>query len=105
MGNSTSSRTGSRITRKGFFVSSYTRYTARRDRELMRTLRQKGITSSEDMSRPLRPGSVLFTETATGITHRDYVTRPDPESPQGSAGEDVGAAVRVASRMPASASR
>ncbi|MET4603475.1 hypothetical protein ABIB90_002953 [Bradyrhizobium sp. JR4.1] len=61
--------------RSGFFVSSYTHYTARRDRELMSTLRQKGITVSEDMDGPLRPGSVVFVETGDGITHRDYVTR------------------------------
>ncbi|MFK4531504.1 hypothetical protein ABIF90_009485 [Bradyrhizobium japonicum] len=61
--------------RSGFFVSSYTRYTARRDRELMSTLRQKGISVSEDMDGPLRPGSVVFVETGDGITHRDYVTR------------------------------
>ncbi|UWU80221.1 alpha/beta hydrolase [Bradyrhizobium huanghuaihaiense] len=61
--------------RSGFFVSSYTRYTARRDRELMTMLRQKGISVSEDMDGPLRPGSVVFVETGDGITHRDYVTR------------------------------
>lgn len=61
--------------RAGFFVSSYTRGTARRDRELMSTLRQKGISFSEDMDGPLRPGSVVFVETGDGITHRDYVTR------------------------------
>jgi hypothetical protein len=61
--------------RSGFFVSSYTRYTARRDRELMSMLRQKGIGVSEDMDGPLRPGSVVFVETGDGITHRDYVNR------------------------------
>ncbi|MET4387891.1 hypothetical protein ABIB73_003648 [Bradyrhizobium sp. F1.4.3] len=61
--------------RSGFFVSSYTHYTARRDRELMSMLRQKGIGVSEDMDRPLRPGSVVFVETGDGITHRDYVNR------------------------------
>lgn len=61
--------------RSGFFVSSYTHYTARRDRELMAMLRQKGISVSEDMDRPLRPGSVVFVETGDGITHRDYVNR------------------------------
>lgn len=61
--------------RSGFFVSSYTHYTARRDRELMSMLRQKGISVSEDMDGPLRPGSVVFVETGEGITHRDYVTR------------------------------
>ncbi|MDA9501067.1 alpha/beta hydrolase [Bradyrhizobium sp. CCBAU 11357] len=61
--------------RSGFFVSAYTRYTARRDRELMSMLRQKGISVAEDMEGPLRPGSVVFVETGEGITHRDYVTR------------------------------
>ena len=61
--------------RSGFFVSSYTHYTARRDRELMGMLRQKGISVSEDMDAPLRPGSVVFVETGDGITHRDYVNR------------------------------
>jgi hypothetical protein len=61
--------------RSGFFVSSYTHYTARRDRELMSMLRQKGIGVSDDMDAPLRPGSVVFVETGDGITHRDYVNR------------------------------
>jgi hypothetical protein len=61
--------------RSGFFVSSYTHYTARRDRELMSMLRQKGIGVSEDMDGPLRPGSVVFVQTGEGITHRDYVNR------------------------------
>jgi hypothetical protein len=61
--------------RNGFFVSSYTHYTARRDRELMSMLRQKGIAVSEEMDAPLRPGSVVFVETGEGITHRDYVNR------------------------------
>ncbi|WP_407118699.1 alpha/beta hydrolase [Bradyrhizobium sp. LMG 9283] len=61
--------------RSGFFVSSYTHYTARRDRELMSMLRQKGISVAEDMDGPLQPGSVVFVETGEGITHRDYVTR------------------------------
>ncbi|MCA1497106.1 MULTISPECIES: alpha/beta hydrolase [unclassified Bradyrhizobium] len=61
--------------RSGFFVSAYTRHTARRDRELMSMLGQKGISVAEDMDGPLRPGSVVFVETGEGITHRDYVTR------------------------------
>jgi hypothetical protein len=61
--------------RSGFFVSSYTHYTAPHDRELMRMLRNKGIAVSEDMDAPLRAGSVMFVETGGGITHRDYVTR------------------------------
>jgi len=61
--------------RNGFFVSSYTHYTKPRNRELMSTLRGKGIVVSEDMDAPLRPGRVVFVETGDGITHRDYVTR------------------------------
>lgn len=67
--------------RSGFFVSAYTRYTARRDRELMSMLRQKGIIVAEDMDGPLRPGSVVFLETGEGITHRDYVTRAWTQDP------------------------
>jgi hypothetical protein len=67
--------------RNGFFVSSYTQGTASRNRELMRMLREKGIASSEDMGRPLRPGSVFFTETGAGIRHRDYVTQAWTKNP------------------------
>jgi hypothetical protein len=67
--------------RTGFFVSSYTHYTAPRDRELMHMLREKGITVSEDMDRPLRPGSVVFVQTGEGITHRDYVTQAWTKNP------------------------
>ena len=67
--------------RSGFFVSSYTHYTARRDRELMSMLRQKGISVTEGMDGPLRPGSVMFVETGEGITHRDYVTRAWTQNP------------------------
>jgi hypothetical protein len=67
--------------RSGFFVSSYTHYTARRDRELMSMLREKGIAVREDMDGPLRPGSVVFVETGQGVTHRDYVTRAWTENP------------------------
>jgi hypothetical protein len=60
--------------RSGFFVSSYTHYTARHDHELMSMLRDKGIAVSDNIDRPLRPGSVVFVETPEGVTHRDYVT-------------------------------
>ncbi len=92
--------------RKGFFVSSYTQGTASRNRELMRMLREKGIASSEDMSRPLRPGSVLFTETAAGIRHRDYVTQAWTRNPIEEVLVKMAApSMRVASGMPASGSR
>src|SRR5689334_8440547 len=67
--------------RTGFFVSSYTRYTKRHDVELMSMLRQKGISVSEDMDGPLRPGSVVFVQTPDGVTHRDYVTQAWTEHP------------------------
>jgi hypothetical protein len=67
--------------RSGFFVSSYTRYTKPRDRELMDMLRSKGITVAENMDGPLRPGSVVFVQTRDGIRHRDYVTQAWTEHP------------------------
>src|ERR1700722_17239078 len=67
--------------RTGFFVSSYTHYTARRDHELMNMLRQKGIAVSQDMDEPLRPGSVVFVETPEGVRHRDYVTHAWTRNP------------------------
>ncbi|MCK1744129.1 alpha/beta hydrolase [Bradyrhizobium sp. 139] len=96
--------------RSGFFVSSYTRHTARRDRELMSMLRQKGISVSEDMDGPLRPGSVVFVETGDSITHRDYVTRAWTRDPlkdvlvKMSATPSL-ALTRVASTNPAASSR
>lgn len=67
--------------RTGFFVSSYTRYTRPRDRELMEMLRNKGITVTENMDGPLRPGSVVFVQTRDGVRHRDYVTQAWTEHP------------------------
>ncbi len=67
--------------RSGFFVSSYTRYTKPRDRELIEMLRDKGITVTENMDGPLRPGSVVFVQTPNGVTHRDYVTQAWTDHP------------------------
>nr|WP_249734575.1 alpha/beta hydrolase [Bradyrhizobium sp. sGM-13] len=67
--------------RTGFFVSSYTRYTKRHDLELMQMLRDRGITVTESMDGPLRPGSVVFVQTPDGVTHRDYVTQAWTEHP------------------------
>jgi hypothetical protein len=67
--------------RTGFFVSSYTRYTKRHDLELMQMLRDRGITVTDSMDGPLRPGSVVFVQTPDGITHRDYVTQAWTEHP------------------------
>jgi hypothetical protein len=67
--------------RSGFFVSSYTHYTARHDRELMRMLKDKGIAISENINGPLKSGSVVFVETPEGVTHRDYVTHAWTKNP------------------------
>jgi hypothetical protein len=67
--------------RSGFFVSSYTHYTERHDRELMHMIRDKGIAVSENMDGPLKPGSVVFVETPEGVTHRDYVTHAWTQNP------------------------
>src|SRR4051812_39008158 len=67
--------------RTGFFVSSYTRYTKRHDQELMQMLRDRGITVTESVDGPLRPGSVVFVQTPEGVTHRDYVTQAWTEHP------------------------
>lgn len=67
--------------RSGFFVSAYTRYTKRHDKELMQMLKDKGIGITEDMDGPLRPGSVVFVQTPDGVTHRDYVTQAWTEHP------------------------
>ena len=67
--------------RTGFFVSSYTHYTERHDRELMRMIRDKGIAVSENMDGPLKSGSVVFVETPEGVTHRNYVTHAWTQNP------------------------
>jgi len=67
--------------RSGFFVSAYTRYTQRHDQELMQMIRDKGISVSDDMDGPLRPGSVIFVKTPEGVTHRDYVTHAWTDRP------------------------
>ena len=75
--------------RSGFFVSSYTHYTARRDHELMSMLKEKGIAVSEDMDEPLRPGSVVFVATPRG-RNASRLRHPclDQEPGRGSARED-----------------
>jgi hypothetical protein len=67
--------------RSGFFVSSYTRSTARHEQDLMHMLRDKGIAISQDIDAPLKPGSVVFFETPDGVRHRDYVTHAWTENP------------------------
>src|SRR3954468_19034822 len=67
--------------RAGFFVGAYTRHTQRHDQELMQMLREKSIDLSDDIDRPLRPGSVVFVRTPDGVTHRDYVTSAWTEYP------------------------
>jgi hypothetical protein len=71
----------------------------------MSMLRAKGVAVSENMG-ALRPGSVLFTETGDGITHRDYVTRAWTKNPI----EEVlvkmaSSNTRIAASSPTSSSR
>jgi hypothetical protein len=94
--------------RSGFFVSSYTRYTERHDRDLMQMLKQKGIAVSDDMDRPLKPGSVVFVETPEGVTHRDYVTHAWTQNPVKEVLVKMAATpslTRVAASVPDSSSR
>jgi hypothetical protein len=65
----------------GFFLSSYTRYTRKHDEALMQMLRDRGISVTESMDEPLKPGSVVFVQTPDGVTHRDYVTQAWTEHP------------------------
>jgi len=94
--------------RSGFFVSSYTHYTARHDQELMRMLRDKGIAIAEGMDQPLHPGSVVFVETGEGITHRDYVTQAWTKNPVKDVLVKMAAAqptTRIAAGAPSATSR
>jgi hypothetical protein len=67
--------------RSAFFVSAYTHYTKRRDDELARILREKGLPVSDELNGPLKPGTVAFLPTGEGIRHRDYVTLAWTEHP------------------------
>ena len=87
--------------RGGFFVSSYTRYTKRRDLELMAMLRERGISYREEMDGPLRPGSVVFVQTRDGITHRSYVTQAWTEHPVKDVLVRMAAAPAAATRLAA----
>jgi hypothetical protein len=94
--------------RSGFFVSAYTRYTQRHDQELMQMLRDKGIAISDDMDRPLRPGSVVFVKSPDGVRHRDYVTHAWTDNPVKEVlvkMAETPALTRIAASTPSSASR
>jgi hypothetical protein len=67
--------------RSAFFVSAYTHSTKRRDDELERILREKGLPVAHELNGPLAPGAVAFLPTAEGIRHRDYVTLAWTEHP------------------------
>ena len=67
--------------RSAFFVSAYTQHTKRRDDELARILRDKGIPVASELNGPLKPGTVAFLPTGEGIRHRDYVTLAWTEHP------------------------
>jgi hypothetical protein len=59
--------------RSGFFVSAYTQHNKRRDDELARILRDKGVPVQYRLDGPLKPGTVAFLPT-DGVRHHDYVT-------------------------------
>jgi hypothetical protein len=60
--------------RSAFFIASDTQSTKRHDDDLERILRGKGIPIAHELNGPLKPGTVAFLHTGSGITHRDYVT-------------------------------
>jgi len=59
--------------RSAFFVSAYTPHNKRRDDDLARMLKDKGIPIVHELNGPLRPGTVAFLSTE-GLSHRDFVT-------------------------------
>jgi hypothetical protein len=67
--------------RSSFFVSAYTQHLKRREDELARILREKGITVREELDGPLRPGTVAILPTRAGVRHHDYVTQAWTELP------------------------
>jgi hypothetical protein len=81
-----------RYRRSAFFISAYTRYTKRRDDQLVRILRDRHIVVRRNLKETLRPGTVAFLATGEGIRHRDYVTLAWTEHPV----KDI--LVRMASR-------
>jgi hypothetical protein len=66
--------------RSGFFVSAYTQHNKRRDDDLARMLRDKGIPIQHSLDGPLKPGTVAFLST-DNARHRDYVTLAWTEHP------------------------
>ena len=67
--------------RSGFFISAYTQHNKRRDDELARILRDKGIPVQTELNGPLKPGTVALLDTIEGVRHRDFVTEAWTEHP------------------------
>ena len=61
--------------RTGFFVSAYTTHNKARDDNLVKMLRDKGITVQQGLNGPLEPGTVAFLSLGESAGHRDFVTR------------------------------
>ena len=76
--------------RSGFFVSSYTHYTAPHDHELMRMLREKGIAVAEDMDGRCNPAAWCSSRRPKASRIAITSPMPGPEPGQGSAGQDGG---------------
>jgi hypothetical protein len=67
--------------RSAFFVSAYTQHLKRREDELARILRDKGVAVQNELDGPLKPGTVAFLATLSGVRHHDYVTQAWTEHP------------------------
>jgi hypothetical protein len=67
--------------RSAFFISAYTEHNRRRDDELARLVKEKGIPVSYELNGPLKPGTVAFLATGEGVSHRSYVTLAWTEHP------------------------
>jgi hypothetical protein len=67
--------------RHAFFISSYTEHNRRRDDELAKMLRDKGISIRYELDGPIKPGTVALLSTRGGVVHRDFVTRAWAEHP------------------------
>jgi hypothetical protein len=67
--------------RHAFFISSYTEHNRRRDDELAKMLRDKGIAVRYELDGPIKPGMVALLSTRDGVNHRSFVTRAWTEHP------------------------
>jgi hypothetical protein len=67
--------------RSGVFVSAYTHLTAERNKTLKGILTKREIPFTTELTKTLRPGSIVFVATDEDTKHRDYVTQAWTEQP------------------------